>query len=285
MGLFKKEENKFPFKFKRKKNTLTATEMSIIAVAIGGVIAVINFMFFIGSPQLFGLLNLVAVLIALALPIYRKFTEYATIKKIEAIFPQFLRDVTDNINAGMTLPQAIKTASENDYDVMSDYIKELSAKIGWGIAFDKAFLNFADATKSKVIKRTVKGIIEVHKHGGAINVVLRAISESVLELERIKKERETSVYGPMVTGYFIFFLFLGIMITMAKVLIPAFITQGQGEVESVRTFFTDMFRNMVVIQGVFAGIGIGKMAEGTVSAGIKHAFVLAIIGYTVFIVL
>ena len=89
----------------------------------------------------------------------------------------------------------------------------------------------------------------------------------------------------MVTGYFIFFLFLGIMMTMAKVLIPAFMTEGQGDVENVKTFFVDMFRNMVVIQGIFAGIGIGKMAEGMVSAGIKHAFVLAIIGYTVFVVL
>ena len=89
----------------------------------------------------------------------------------------------------------------------------------------------------------------------------------------------------MVTGYFIFFLFLGIMITMAKVLIPAFITEGQGGVENVKTFFTEIFRNMVVIQGIFAGIGIGKMAEGMVSAGIKHAFVLSIIGYTAFVVL
>jgi len=273
------------FKFKRKKHTLSTTEISILAVALALVIVVLNFMFFIAMPQVFGLLNLAAVLIALALPIYKKFTEYSTVKKIESVFPQFLRDVTDNINAGMTLPQAIKTASENDYDVMSEHVKDLSAKIEWGIAFNKSFINFAENTKSNVIKRTVKGIIEVHKHGGAINIVLRAISDSVLELERIKKERETSVYGPMVTGYFIFFLFLGIMITMAKVLIPAFITEGQGGVENVKTFFVDMFRNMVVIQGIFAGIGIGKMAEGMISAGIKHAFVLSITGYTVFIVL
>ena len=283
--MFGKKKEKLPFKFKRKKNVLTQTELSIIAIAIGIVIFVINIMFFSGIPQLFGLLNLVAVLIALALPIYKKFTQYSTVKRIEAVFPDFLRDVTDNINAGMTLPQAIRTASNNDYDAMSSHVKELSAKIDWGIGFDKAFMTFAENTNSKIISRTVKGIIEVHRYGGAINIVLRAISDSVLELERIKKERETSVYGPMVTGYFIFFLFLGIMMTMAKVLIPAFMTEGQGDVENVKTFFVDMFRNMVVIQGIFAGIGIGKMAEGMVSAGIKHAFVLAIIGYTVFVVL
>ncbi|MBI5332458.1 MAG: type II secretion system F family protein [Candidatus Aenigmarchaeota archaeon] len=283
--MFGKEKSKLPFKFKRKKNKLTQTEISIIAIAAGIAIFIVNIMFFSSIPQLFGLLNLIAVLIALALPIYKKFTQYSTVKRIEAVFPDFLRDVTDNINAGMTLPQAIRTASENDYDVMTPHVKELSAKIDWGIGFDKAFMTFAENTNSKVITRTVKGIIEVHRYGGAINIVLRAISDSVLELERIKKERETSVYGPMVTGYFIFFLFLGIMITMAKVLIPAFITEGQGGVENVKTFFVDMFRNMVVIQGIFAGIGIGKMAEGMVSAGIKHAFVLAIIGYTVFVIL
>ena len=37
------------------------------------------------------------------------------------------------------------------------------------------------------------------------------------------------------------------------------------------------------IQGFFAGIAIGKMAEGTVIAGVKHALVLIVFGYTAFI--
>ncbi len=258
-------------------------ELSIAGIGIAIVIFVINLVFFSNYPQIFAILNLVAVVIALAMPLYSKFRSYEETRNMEEMFPRFLRDVTDNINAGMTLPQAVRTASNNAYGDLTSYVKELSAKIGWGIPFDKAFMSFAEKTKSKIITRTAKSIIEVHHHGGSIHGVLGAITSSVLELERIKKERATSIYGPMVTGYFIFFLFLGIMLTMARVLIPAFMWEGSGGIENVKIFFTDMFRNMVVIQGIFAGLGIGKMAEGSITAGFKHAFVLGVVGYTVFV--
>jgi len=279
----KKNKEQEEFEFKKKKG-ITLMEKSILAIIVAIIIVVINFIFFSNSPQLFAVLNLIGIVMALAIPLYTKYSKYSKTKKIEAMFPHFLRDVTDNIQAGMTLPQAFRAAAENDYDIMSPYVKELSAKIDWGISFHKALNGFSNKTNSKVVKRTVKSIIEVHNYGGSISTVLEAISSAVFELERIKKERATSVYGPMVTGYFIFFLFLGIMFIMAKVLIPAFTWEGMEGAENLKPFFAMMFRNMAVIQGVFAGLGLGKMAEGSITAGFKHAFVMGIVGYTVFIV-
>ena len=90
----------------------------------------------------------------------------------------------------------------------------------------------------------------------------------------------------MVTGYFIYFLFLGIMLAMAKLLIPVLTYQlvGTAGVQDITRMFTDTFRSLVVIQGVFAGLGIGKMSEGTIIAGFKHSFVLTVIGYTIFVI-
>jgi flagellar protein FlaJ len=259
---------------------------SAIAIGIAFVIFYINLSFFITNTQMFAALNGVAVAIALGIPVYIRYREYSRAKELEHMFPAFMRDITENINVGMSLPKAIHAATENDYGVLSPYVKEVAAKIDWGIPFEKVLTDFAAKTKSSVVGRAVKGIIEAHRSGGTINTVLHAMTVSVRELERIKKERATRVYSQMVTGYFIYFLFLGIMLAMAKLLIPILTFQlaGAAGAADISRLFTDTFRSLVVIQGIFAGLGIGKMSEGSITAGFKHAFVLTVIGYTTFVI-
>jgi len=259
---------------------------SAVAIGMALIIFYINISLFTTKTQIFAALNGIAVAIALGIPVYVRYREYSRAKELEHMFPAFMRDITENINVGMSLPKAIRTSTENDYGILSKYVKDIAAKIDWGIPFEKVLSDFAVKTKSSVVGRAVKGIIEAHRSGGTINTVLQAMTVSVRELERIKKERATRVYSQMVTGYFIYFLFLGIMLAMAKLLIPILTFQivGGAGTADISRVFTDTFRSLVVIQGIFAGLGIGKMSEGTITAGFKHAFVLTVIGYTTFVI-
>jgi len=255
-----------------------------IAIGIGLFILYFNLLLFQDIPQIFGTLNLFVAIIALGIPIFIKYREHSHAKSIELNFPNFMRDITNNINVGMALPKAIKVASENDYGKMSPYVKALSAKIDWGIPFEEALNEFARESKSAVIRRSIKGIIEAHRSGGRIGTVLHAMTVSVKELEKIRKERATSVYSQMITGYFIYFLFIGIMISLSKFLIPILTFQATGETQNIGALYSDLFSSLVVIQGLFAGLGLGKMAEGTIVAGFKHSFVMVVVGYTVFVI-
>jgi flagellar protein FlaJ len=256
-----------------------------IAIGIAVMIFAVNLALFFNVPQIFAALNGLAVVIALGIPVYVRYHEYKHSQELEAMFPAFMRDITENINVGMTLPKAIRAATANDYGLLTPYVKEIAAKIDWGIPLERVLTDFAAKSRSAVIGRTVKGIIEAHRSGGAIGTVLQAMTVAVRELERIKKERAARVYSQMVTGYFVFFLFLGIMLVMARLLIPLLTFQVAGAATTdISRMFVDTFRALVVIQGVFAGLGIGKMSEGTIIAGFKHAFVLTIIGYTAFVI-
>jgi flagellar protein FlaJ len=206
-----------------------------------------------------------------------RYSHYTKLKKIETMFPTFLSDVTKNINTGMTLPQAMRTVSAVDYSVLSPYVKEMNAKINWGIPFEKVLLGFAKKTESKSLKRTIWTIIEAHRSGGTINTVLEAVSQSLKEMEKIKKERSTSIYSQMITGYLVYVVFLCVMIGMSKFLMPSI------QIESNQSPFTELFRNMAIIQGLFAGLAIGKMSEGTLLAGIKHSLIMVTIGIAAFI--
>ncbi len=257
-------------------------KVSLITIAVGLAITYFNFTYVHPSSQLFAILNLVAGVVTLGVPLLYRYTKYARIKKIESLFPVFLRDITENINAGMTLPQAIRATTSNDYSVLTPYVNDISAKISWGISFERILEDFAKGLGSLNLVRTVQTIIEAHRSGGTMNTVLEAVAESLREIEKIKKERSASVYSQMINGYLIYVVFLGVMIGLSTFLIPTFKFEEAG-VQDLPQVFPEMFRALVVIQGFFAGMAVGKMAEGTLLAGVKHALVLSVFGYTAFL--
>lgn len=259
-------------------------KLSMLTTIVGVSLLVLNFIYVSGYPQLFAMLNMVSAVIILGFPVMYKYTQFNKIKKIEKMFPRYLGDIAESISAGMTLPQAIRAVTKNDYDVLTSHVKDISAKISWGIPFEKVFNDFAMSTGSSMMKRNVQSIIETHKSGGSMDTVLKAVAESFNEIEKIKKERSTSVYSQMINGYMIFIVFLGVMIGMSSMLIPAFRFEETSNADMV-AMFKEIFRALIVIQGFFAGIAIGKMAEGTIVAGIKHAIVLVVFGYSVFMFL
>lgn len=262
----------------------TFARISIMTTTAGIMLLIINFKFFSNFAQLFAMLNMVSAVIILGFPVMYRYTQFNKVKKIERMFPKYLRDISESIAAGMTLPQAMRSVTKNDYDVLNQHVCDISAKISWGIPFDKVLNDFSLSTGSAMMKRNVQSIIETHRSGGSMDTVLKAVSESFNEIEKIKKERSTSVYSQMINGYMIYIVFLGVMIGMSSMLIPAFHFDETSNVE-MAGMFKEIFRSLIVIQGFFAGISIGKMAEGTIVAGIKHAIVLVVFGYSVFMFL
>lgn len=255
-------------------------EISIACFCIGVAMVYSAFAFFPSSGSTFSALVFMGAMIALGLPLTLRYQKLKDMHAIEEKFPEFLRDVTSTIETGMTLPQAIRTVSRNDYGPLSKYVKEMSAKLDWGIGFEKVLENFSESVGSMPIRRSIKTINETHRSGGYIGTVLEAVAESQTILERIKKERSSSIYAQMINGYVIFFVFLGVMYGLSNFLIPAFQFQGGGN--GLVEVYNEIFGNLIIIQGLFAGLSIGKMAEGSIFAGVKHALVMVAIGYTLF---
>lgn len=268
----------------RKKEKLNLRTVSLISFAAGLFLAALNnIVLHVLPPQIQAFINLFAAVLVLGVPLAYKYNDYRRIKNVETLFPRYLSDISENISTGMTLPQAMKATTRNDYQKLTPYIKELYAKINWGVPLEKVLDDFARRTGSRTMKRNVQTIIEAHRSGGTIDTILKSVAQSLQELERIKRERSSSIYAQMINGYLIYVVFLGVMIGLATILVPAF-TRFGGASADLQAAFIEIFRSLTVIQGFFAGIAIGKMAEGTIVAGIKHAMALVIFGYSVFLI-
>lgn len=262
-------------------------------VLVGAVIIIFNVLFVMDSiPLVFPILNVVGGLIATAPPILIFYTRYKTNMEIEQQFVVFISDLSSSINAGMTLPLALNHCSKNDYMSLGPYVNDMAAQVDWGIPFKRALETFAKKTELVSVKRSITTIIETYKVGGKISDTLEAINRSLVTVEKIKKERSSSVHSQVVTSYMIFFVFIFILVILQSFLIPSLIQRSVSEValtitQSPQTLpsgqeYSQIFTIFIIMQGFFAGLATGKMAEGSLVSGLKHSIILIIVGYLTF---
>ncbi len=266
--------------------------MSIIA---GGLIILGNFLLFptIIPSEIFTILepmiNMLGAMVAIVPPVLILYTRYKENKEIESQFTIFITDFTEAIDSGMTLPMALRYCGKKEYGVLTPHIRGIAAQVDWGIPFRDALRMFSKKIGSITIRRAITTIIETYKVGGKISDTLKAVGESLIEINKIKAERSVSVQSQILTSYLIFFVFIFILVILQSFLIPALTPKGEivgmatvGGGAAPEMFPPEIFVNFIIVQGFFAGLATGKMAEGSVVAGIKHSLVLIAIGYSIF---
>ncbi|MCJ7450242.1 MAG: type II secretion system F family protein [Candidatus Nanohaloarchaeota archaeon QJJ-9] len=239
---------------------------------------------------LFFILNLLAIIITLGPTLIIKYFQYREKSEIEDRFPDFLRDVVEGTRSGMTLPQSIENAQDNDYGKLNPYVSQMNAKLDWGIPFQKVLKSFGNKTNSKIIMRASNTIIQTYQSGGNVTEVLETVSNNIKEIKDLRRERESSLYGEMVTGYIVYFIFLAVIVMLIKYLVPSLgftgdigpLSAGSGQsAKEMVNQYRPIFRHLVIIQSIFSGLVIGKLSAGELKAGAKHVGILLLVGYTV----
>ena len=297
------------FEEKEVKNEILILTISIIS----GIILLIFSNFYLqkfGLEALRNIINILALSVFIVPISILKYAKHRELKEIEERFPDFMRELVEGLRGGMTLPLALKYAARGDYGALNKHINKIVSQISWGLPFEKVFEDFAKSVKSKVVARAVSVIIESHRSGGELSKAIESITQATAEVEKIKKERKAVIAGQMTQGYLIFFIFIGILIGIQEFLLPALSSQGfnpalaggtslfssspnlnnlnqqpmvsqtsQQGMNVNRDEYITLFGRLAIIQGVFAGLVIGKLTEGTVSAGAKHSIIMSMLGY------
>jgi flagellar protein FlaJ len=265
--------------------------ISIPNAFLGILLFLLNFIYFKEFPTIFSSINLLAGLVIALPPSLYLYLQHKKRKEIESNFPIFLMDFVEAIRGGLTVPHALKLISSNDYKALSPYVKKMAAQMDWGIPVDVVFQNFVKETKSRIIGRIVSSVIETHRFGGNLADTFQALSSTAMDIERLRTERKLYLQSQLITGYIIFIVFLGVMIGLEKFLVPSLAqasVSGIGMTQQTATIaeeYKTIFRNLILIQGLFAGLTVGKMVEGAMIGGIKHSIIMMVVGMIAFIFL
>ncbi len=238
------------------------------------------------------------------------------IENIEKNFPAFLRDLSESIKSGLTIPQAFQAASERTYGRLTPLIVKSANQISWGIPLPEVLERLAKKMEdSALIKRSLAVLLQSYNSGGNISKTIETISRDVLSIKEAEVQRKAMLSQQVVIIYVIYFVFVIIIIVLYKLGIEKMLgaslgsngmfganinmcslsvakpmcnlcpTFGFGNAANKLCYYKVLFLMMVLIQGIFNGLVGGQVGSGKISAGFKHSFIMATIGVLIYLLI
>jgi flagellar protein FlaJ len=276
------------------------TKKHWVGIAIGLAIIAVNFAFLMSSKAFYFIIGIAVIIMAIPFAM-TSVMEIGREKEKEQMFLEFARNLVETVKAGTPISTSIIQIRNKDFGSLSKHVKKLANQIAIGISVKQAFDTFASDINSKAISRSIALITEAEESGGEISLILESTAKSVSEIEDIKKERRASTYNLAVQGYIIFIIFLVIMLVVQIKFIPTMLKtiseSGAGfGAETAQAFgggikaevsgdlmktLETLFVALILVQGFFCGLVIGKLSEGSVKAGIKHSLIITAFAYIV----
>ncbi|MEK6940972.1 MAG: type II secretion system F family protein [Nanoarchaeota archaeon] len=266
----------------------------LVSIVLGIITAVIDF-FLLLNTRWFVAVLILSINICWGHFWYDFYLELQRQKEIELKFLEFIRSLVGSVRSGIPLSKSVGHIADEDYGPFSPYVKKLANQIEWGIPLHRALIIMSNDTGNSMIKRSISIIIEADKSGGDIRSVLESVSESVYTIKRLREERRSETHGQIIQGYIVFYIFIAIMLVIQLWLTPqlsilssdvafegkSVIGSGpfSGVLKSAGSGTSDVdldsiFFFLIIIQGFFAGLTIGKFSEGSIKQGLVHSLIL-----------
>ena len=214
----------------------------------------------------------------------------------EQMFLDFSRDLVESVKSGTPINKSIINSKNKPYGALSIHIQKLANQILLGIPLRDALQTFSKDVQNKIVSRAITLIGQAEKAGGDIGKILESVASAVSMSDKLNKERKSAASTLVIQGYVIFFIFIVIILVMQFKILPllsSFSTTGAGGLggllgRNIRTStvieaseLSNAFLLMLLVQGFFSGLTIGKLSEGNIKAGIKHSFILMIISFLI----
>jgi len=262
-------------------------------IGIGLAVALVILALILSETKVFFLFIGSSFLVALAPFVFSIMHENKVALEKEEMFLEFSRNLVESVKTGTPISKSILNVKDRAYGELSPHIKKLSNQIAMGIPLNAALRIFSKDINNRSISRAITLIGQAERAGGEIGEILEAVAGAVSVSDKLKKERKATISALVVQGYIIFFVFLVIILVMQFQMLPmvsgisdlgdlgvaGISAGGGGEISSDE--MSSSFLYMLLVQGFFTGLVIGKLSEGNVKGGVKHSFALMLVAFLV----
>lgn len=214
---------------------------------------------------------------------------------MEGRFPEWLIDVAQAKEAGMTMSQAVYSTASSNYSALTKDARRMATEISWGRSFERVLSDFAVRSKSKFIASTIYTIISAGRAGGEITTTIRSAAEAAEKRQMIRKEQSAGMKQYVYMSYFSFMIFVGVVFIVYSSFLKELgglqfsfsvnaAAQGSGELsEAVKAAKLAHYRFVIKVLMIESAIGgglyAGVLEKGSAFAGLKHALLLLALTY------
>jgi len=193
------------------------------------------------------------------------------VRNIEEHLPDFLRELSDMQDIGITLQGAIQRIAGAKLGVLSTELSVASRDIQSGAYVNSALVKMEERIGLVSVKRAISLLVRASEITSNLKqIFIIAITDFEYYL-RLKRERSNTT----IIYVMIIYLSFGIYLYTAYQLNVPFLTAFKGLNVSIDTAgnLTEMFR-IGIILATFSGIMAGQFSSNSVLAGFKHSIVL-----------
>lgn len=150
-------------------------------------------------------------------------------RQMEKELAPFLRNLSEGIKSGMSMTQAWRHASQNDYGRLNEEVDKAGHQLSWGIPFPEAMERMANRIEgSGLIRRTIYIILQSYEAGGNVSETLDAIAQSATSIKNAEKEKRSVLMQQVYIIYAIHFIFIGIILAVYYLLDAFLLNLGGG---------------------------------------------------------
>jgi flagellar protein FlaJ len=261
---------------------------------IAGIIIVsISFLFL--KTNLFFFILWFGILIGVSPFVYTTMQKTKTDIEKEEMFLEFTRNLVESVRTGTPISKSIVNMKKKSFGVLGKYVEKLANQISLGIPLKEALLVFSNDVNNRTVSRTITLIGQAEKAGGNIGDILEAVAKAVSMSDKLKKERKAAISTLVAQGYIIFFVFIVIVLVMQFYIVPMITgisslgSLGIGGIGSTggnasALDVSKSFLYLLIVQGLFSGLTIGKLSEGNIKAGVRHSFALVVLSFLIYTV-
>ncbi|MEF8873449.1 MAG: type II secretion system F family protein [Candidatus Thermoplasmatota archaeon] len=225
--------------------------------------------------------------------------KHKQIERIERRLPDFLRDVSEAGRFGMTLADAIVVSAGGRYGELTPEIRKMAAQIQWGVPANKALNLFAERVDTPLVNRVVAIITKANQAGGNVADVLTMVSQDAKQVHQAEDEQKIAMTSYLAVIYVSFAVFIVVIIILntqflaqmeqagSQVELDEDVAQegpgasGMGaeiqvdQIPEIQYIFTLAVFAHAVGDGIVAGV----LQDGRIINGMKHSFILLLIGF------
>lgn len=268
------------------KTRQMAAAASVVAVIIPIVVLLI------AAPGVFvAYINEIFLISILVVIVPSAILDYENQRWIEAIenqLPLLVRGVAESQETGLTLVKAFEKVVENRMVAhpLADEVQKITVQMSWGTSFEDALTNFKNNINSPIVNRFCALVLEASRSGGTIKKVFTATSGFMEEMREMDREVNSQMKPYIIIVYAAFMVF----VVTAVLLVQSFFAPMQGAQQigsqvSIGSIsgFKDFFYRDMIVSAVTGGLMAGKLGERRVAGGLKHAIILTVVGYVIFL--
>ena len=181
----------------------------------------------------------------------------------------FLRDLVEVRKTGLSPEKCIIVLSARDYGIFSKHLRDMAMRLSLGFSLSRIYsllVSKIRAWRAKVFLYILTDAIEV---GGGSPETLESMAWFAEMSEHVEKEKAASMRTLMVIPY------IGaITVIISMVFLAVFMKSLALSVGAYRNALM-LVMPATILNVYIMGLVTGKIANGTVSSGFKHAIILS----------